>query len=106
VERFGPERYDEAFLADLRMRLQGAGQPGSVWLEARREIPPWAASLPPPEQDAAFVAALVHTARRVKDCPAAAGFAGDFPPALRSDLTAGLKKYPRFVVFEPKCLKN
>ncbi|WP_428770880.1 hypothetical protein V1L52_03290 [Treponema sp. HNW] len=80
VEGSAPEEYNEAFLAavrdDLKRRERSNAQP--VYIEPRfysGKTDFWAcAEKRDSELFAAFTAAMVHTARRLKDCERIAGF--------------------------------
>jgi hypothetical protein len=99
VERCGPGIYDEEFLAKLRLTLKSREPLAErLALDPRQDSPAWAALLSPPERDAAFVAAMTHAARRVKDCAAVKGFfLSALPPPLGKTLAAALApKHPHY----------
>jgi len=90
----GAEEYDEAFLADLRDQLKN--------LEAQKKF---VYILPEMDKDAPvdqFIAAMKHTARRIKDCVSVAGFA--IPQALSQEDSATYmeelsQKHAQYVYF-------
>jgi hypothetical protein len=97
VEDAGPGAYNEAFLAALRRDLK-ARETGGVVMEPVLRVPPWAATLSRAEQEQHFTAAMVHTARRIKDCAVVQGFRlSGFAAPLAAAIKAGLTpKHPTY----------
>lgn len=90
----GPEEYDEAFLASFRDELKSLEEKSSfVFIE------------PQIDKDAPidqFIAAMKHTARRIKDCTSVVGFA--IPVQMTRDEAAAYieelsQKHAQYVYF-------
>lgn len=93
-----PERYDEAFLAGLRLFLKSAEADGFA---AVFSFAP-AAGSPLDKVEPSFVEAAAHMARRVKDCACVLGFL--LPDGCGREFALGFaarfaKKHPAFVFF-------
>ena len=101
VEDAGPGAYSEAFLAalrrDLKARESDDNSDGTA-IEPLFTVPSWAAILSRSEQEQYFTAAMVHAARRIKDCAVVRGFRlSTFGAPLADALKAGLTpKHPAY----------
>jgi hypothetical protein len=104
VEDAGQGAYNEAFLAALRHSLkarESGDNSNDAAIEPVFTVPPWAATLSRGEQEQHFAAAMLHTARRIKDCAVVRGFRlTGFAAPLADAIKAGLTpKHPAYEYF-------
>ncbi len=121
IEPTGIEEYNESFLADLRLQLKEINSDGNVLLVPRRfsgEESFWGSSENSKKTIDAenenyeyFTAAMLHLARRCKDCECIVGFAypdfeqdwellKDSQEVLKDDFASVFKKKHQQYVFQ------
>jgi hypothetical protein len=105
VDDAGPGAYNEAFLAalrrDLKTRESGGEAKKGIAIEPVFTVPSWAATLGRAEQEQHFTEAMLHTARRIKDCAVVQGFhRSGFDAPLAAAIKSGLTpKHPAYEYF-------
>lgn len=103
VEPAAPEAYDEAFLAELRLKLKAYEENPGKYAIIVPSAGEKAAALASAESREQYIAALNHAARRIKDCAAVIGFAvpQEFTDAESATLFMErlLQKHSHYVFF-------